>query len=180
MAVYPRELYMSTNNFKYENILIKCPDFNFGGICEECEKRGIEEDCEHIERDFDKYAYDTYIEDIQDELSKIGFEACDKYESGREGGKIIAEWGQEDNCFIKYLQVIIRSGYYSGANIDYTIDGDFCPDEENTAECRHARMLQKQFDKQVARLEKILRKNGTELLKVAQFSNGEAMYQVKK
>jgi hypothetical protein len=175
---------MSTNNFKFENILITIPDFNFYHESEACDcdnkdKDGIcKQQGEYV--DYDNFAYNEYVEEMQEQLKKIGFESCDKWESGRDGGKIIAEWGQEDNCFIKYLQVVIRSGYYSGANIDYTIDGDFCPDEESKKEIRHARMLQKQFDKQVVKLEKILRKNGTELLKVAQFSNGEAMYQVKK
>lgn len=170
---------MSTNNFKYDNVLITCPEFCFKHDCvlseceETCEREGEYEE-------FDQFAYDEYVSDIQSQLSKIGFESCNKWESGRDGGKIIASWGQEDDCFVKYLEVVIRSGYYDGMNIDYTIDGDFCPNEESKAECRHVNALQKKFDKQVVRLEKILRKNGQELIKVAQFSNGEAVYQLKK
>lgn len=173
---------MSTNNFSFENILVVLPDFNFYHDCEsgnscdgskDCDKKG---ECEG----FDDFAYDEYVKDMQDKLEKIGFESCDKWDNDRNyGGKIIAEWGQEDNCFIKYLQVVIKSGYYSGANIDWTVDGDFCPDEESKKEVAHVVVLQKRFDKQVEKLEKILRKNGTELLKVAQFSNGEAVYKKK-
>lgn len=172
---------MSTNNFSYENVLITLPSFNYDykKPCKCCDN----EDCEYSELDseFDDFAYREYIKDIQSQLEKIGFILCDKSDNDRNYcGNIIAEWGQEDNCFIKYLQVVIRNGYYEGANIDYTIDGDFCPDEENKKEVRHVQALQKKFDKQVVRLEKILRKNGTELLKVGQFSNGEAVYKLKK
>lgn len=173
---------MSTNNFSYENVLIAVPEFTFGGICEECEEKGIVVDCEHIEPEFDTFAYDEYVKEVQEQLKKIGFEACDKSDNDRNyGGTIIAEWGQEDNCFIKYLQVVIKNGYYSGANIDWTSDGDFCPEnEQNKKEVAHIKALQNKFDRMVAKTEKILRKNGTELIKVAQFSNGEAIYETKK
>jgi hypothetical protein len=147
---------MSTNNFKFENILVVLPDFTYD--------EGQE---------FDTFAFDEYVGEIQDELEKIGFDSCDKYESGRDGGQIIAEYGlQDESGMIKYLQVVVRSGYYSGQNIDYTFDGEF--DDEYNNEKNNATM-----DRKVKQLEKILRKNGTEMLKVAQFSSGEAVYILK-
>lgn len=176
---------MSTNNFSFENILVVLPDFNYDykKPCKCCE----DENCEYAELDseFDDLAYNEYIANVQSQLEKIGFESSkDEWERSynRSGsiGRIIAKWGQEDNCFVKWLEVVVRSGYYGGMNIDYTIDGDFCPqDEQNKKEIKHIEALQKKFDKQVARLEKILRKNGTEMLKVGQFSNGEAVYKLK-
>jgi len=173
---------MSTNNFSYENILVKTPDFLFGGICEECEEKGIVVDCEHIEPEFDEFCYDEYVADVQKQLEKIGFESCDKADNDRSyPGTIIASYGQEDDGFIKYLEVVIRNGYYDGANIDYQIDGEFCPqNEQNKKECAHIDALNRKFDRIVAKTEKILRKNGQELLRVGVFSNGEAVYKLKK
>lgn len=126
---------------------------------------------------------DEYVADVQSQLEKIGFESCDKWDNDRSyEGKIIAKWGLEDNDgMIKWLEVVIRSGYYSGANIDYTIDGDFgIENEQNKKQVVRYEAMNRKFDRQVVKVEKILRKNGTEMLKVAQFSNGEAVYKIKK
>lgn len=170
---------MSTNNFKFENILVVCPSFNFDykKPCRCCD----DEDCEYSElgSDFDNFAYDEYVKDLQKQLEKIGFDSCEKYTLH---GKIIAKYGLEDtDGMIVWLEVIIRSGYYEGMNIDYTIDGDFgIENEENKKQVAHYEVMHRKLDRLVAKTEKILRKSGTEMLKVAQFSNGEAMYQLKK
>lgn len=170
---------MSTNNFKYENVLVVLPDFNFyheseGCDCEDKDEKGIcKMQGDYV--DFDKYAYDEYIGDMQSKLEKIGFSSCERWDNDRNyGGKIIAEWSIYDkNDNRKDIEVVVRSGYYNGANIDYTItEGDYDYTETNT--------MKNKIDSKIRRLEKILRKNGTEMLKVAQFSNGEAMYQLKK
>jgi hypothetical protein len=174
---------MSTNNFKYDNILIKTPEFVFGGICSECEKKGVENDCEHIEPEFDNFCYDEYVSDVQSQLEKIGFESCDKYDKDRNyGGKIISRFGMEDtDGMIVWLEVVIRSGYYSGMNIDYTIDGDFgIENEQNKKQVAHYEAMHRKLDRLVKKTEEILRKNGTELTLVGVFSNGEAVYKLKK
>lgn len=162
---------MSTNNFKFENILIAIPDFNI-----------VTEDEEYI--GYNESAHHDYITDVQSQLEKIGFESCDKWDNDRSyNGNIIASWGLQDNkdLMIKYLEVVVRGGYYGGANIDYIIDGDFgVENEQNKKQIAHYEALNRKFDRMVEKTEKILRKNGTELLKVAQFSNGEAAYEVKK
>lgn len=173
---------MSTNNFSFENILIVIPDF---GIYHDCEASECFADCNRQDEFdmFDDFAYDEYIADVQRQLEKIGFESCDKWDDNRNyNGKIIARWGLEDNDgMIKWLEVVIRSGYYSGANIDYTIDGDFgVENEQSKKQRKHWEAMNRKFDRQVEKTEKILRKNGTELLKVGQFSNGEAVYEKKK
>lgn len=99
-----------------------------------------------------------------------------------DGGHIVAKWGLLDNDgMIKWLEVVIRSGHYSGMNIDYTIDGDFGIErEQNKKQVAHYEAMNRKFDRQKRKVEKILRENGKELLKVGQFSNGEAVYKLKK
>lgn len=169
---------MSTNNFSFNNILVVIPDFNFYHESEGCDCENKNEDgvCKRAGDyiDFDQWGHDNYIEEVQKQLQEIGFDSCDKYENGGSyGGKVIAQYGVEDKTgMIKWLEVVIRSGYYSGANIDYTIDGDFADGIPRTA-------LDKTFNRLVRQTEEILRKNGTEMLKVGQFSNGEAFYELK-
>ena len=166
---------MSTNNFKFENILVVLPSFNYD-YKKPC-KCHDDEDCEYAEldSDFDHFAYNEYVKNVQSQLEKIGFESCDGLDFNRNyGGRIIASWSIYDkNDNRKEIEVVIRSGYYDGANIDYTItEPDYVFADTKT--------IQKKIDSKIQHLEKILRKNGTELLKVAQFSNGEAVYKIKK
>lgn len=167
---------MSTNNFKYENILVVIPDFNFDNRCmnEDCEhfeSEGI--NCEHVNTyyEFNTEDYNMYVKDLQEQLQKIGFDSCDRNDNDRSySGQIIAEWSIYDkNGNIKDIEVVIRSGYYQGANIDYIItEGDYDYTETKT--------MKKKIEVKIRQLEKILRKNGEEYLKVASFSNGEAFY----
>ncbi len=154
---------MSTNNFKFENILIVIPDFTFD--------EGQE---------YDTMSYDNYVGELFTELQKIGFEECDKWEKDNSyDGHIIAKWGLEDtDGMIKWLEVVIRNGYYADQNIDYVIDGDFgIENEQNKKQIAHYESMNRKFDRQVKKLEKILRANGEELKKVGNFSNGEAVYE---
>lgn len=170
---------MSTNNYKFENILIVIPDFKFDNRClnEECEhfeEEGIH--CEHVSDyyDFDTEGFNMYIKDIQSQLKKIGFDDCGGYEKDSSYlGKIIAsiELLDKNDDVYKSMNVVVRSGYYSGENIDYTI-------EDNSNDKPIAK-LDKKFDTIINKVKKILRASGTELLKVAQFSNGEAVYKKK-
>lgn len=163
---------MSTNNFKYENILVVIPDFKFDNRClnEECEyfeREGV--NCEHVDTyyEFDTEGYNMYVKDLQEQLQKIRFNSCNR--SDRYEGSIIADWSIEDkNGNLKTVEVVIRNGYYEGANIDYSIEDDGYYKETKTREDKIA--------SKVRQLEKILRKNGEEYLKVASFSNGEAVY----
>jgi hypothetical protein len=169
---------MSTNNFKFENILVVIPDFKFDNRCmdEDCEhyeSEGV--NCEHVDTyyEYDTEGYNMYVKDMQEQLTKIGFTSRDSWNHDNNyNGYIIADWVIEDKeGNLKVLEVVIRNGYYDGANIDYTIiEGEYTGNKT----------LDKKFESQVKKLEKLLRKNGTELLKVGQFSNGEAVYQLKK
>jgi len=175
---------MSTNNFKFDNVLIVTPDFNFYHDCECGNDCDGEADCtKKGDVDFNDFAYNEYVSDVQSQLEKIGFESCDKSDYDRNySGKIIAKYEMYDtDGMIKWLEVVIRSGYYDGANIDYIIDGDFgIENEQNKKQIAHYQAMQNKFNRLVDKTEKILRKNCTEMLKVGQFSNGEAVYQLKK
>lgn len=155
---------MGTNNYKWDNILIAIPYFDF------------------IEHGYNEFIYDEYVESIQQQLEKIDFELCDKLENDRYYSHIIARWGLQDNDgMIKWLEVVVRAGYYNGANIDYIIDGDFgIESEQNSRYIAHYEAMNRKFNKQVSKLEKILRANGKELQQIGTMSNGEGVYKLKK
>ena len=177
---------MSTQNFKFENVLIKTPDFNLYHECDSGDDiEGCPVDCEKAGEfiEFDDFAFDCYVKEVQDSLEKIGFESCDKSDNDRNyPGKIIAQYGVEDkDGMIVWVEVVIRSGDYEGANIDYTIDGDFgIENEQNKKQVKHYEAMHRKLDRKCEQLKKLLRKNGTELTRVGVFSNGEAVYKIKK
>lgn len=145
---------MSTNNFAFENILValddeQAEDFDF------FIKENIQVDLE--EKFPEGYRSDNYL---HDGLSQ-------SY-----GGKemFVIEFRDRTGELYKTLQVIYRGGYYGGMNLDYLIT-----DEGN--ECVGTKGLDNKIESATKKIEKILRSHGQELIKVAQFSNGEAMYQ---
>lgn len=162
---------MSTNNFSYDNILVVLPDF-----CLYDDRGGFIE--------YDNFLFDEYIADMQSRLSKIGLYSVNKNDNNRNyAGKIISEYLLEDTSHYNmgnvYIEVVIRSGYYSGENIDYYIDGDFyVENEESKMQSKIYQSLHKKIDNKCKQIENILKKHGGEqYIKTAQFSNGEAMYQ---
>lgn len=171
---------MSTQNYFYKNILIEIPDFNFDNRCldEDCSQFEKEDgDCEHIDTyyTFDTEAYNMYVQELQEQLEKLNFVSCNQSDNERDyHGTIIAELEIENDQGETWrtIQVIIRSAYYSGGNLDYEViehDEDIIP----------TKWMQKKLESKITRLEKILRKNGTELLRLGVFSNGEAIYKKK-
>lgn len=178
---------MSTQNFKYENVLITIPDFKFDNRCMDEECPHYEEEgnhCEHVSDhyDYDTEAYEIYVQEVQEQLKKIGFEDCDSFKNDRNyGGKIISSYcllDKNDDVY-KAVEVVIRNGYYHGANIDYTIE-DSTESIYGSNDNTKIKTLDKKFDAKIVKLEKILQKNGTELTRVGVFSNGEAVYKLKK
>jgi hypothetical protein len=102
-----------------------------------------------------------------------------------------------DICVEVRVNAVIRSGYYEGANLDYEVEYytgsgwedsiDFKYDFENhsdmrsglqTIQTKHAeRWAEKIADELVEELERIFTQVSTPYRKVAQFSNGEAVYE---
>jgi len=177
---------MSTNNFKFENILAVIPDFSFDNRCldEECshfeeDLDGGEPKCEHCDNyyEYDTEGYKMYVEELQGQLSEIGFEdSSGTDDDSSYSGDYVSSFvfGDDYNSY-KTINVILRSGYYEGINLDYEIDDyyDGCFTKSKIAK------MDKQIASKIVKLEKIIRKNCTELLKVGQFSNGEALYKLK-
>jgi len=177
---------MSTNNFKYKNVLVVLPDFSFDNRCldEDCEhfeSEGI--NCEHVDDyyDFDTEGYNMYKKEMQEKLSAIKLPKCigggdsDRYDSDRNyGGTIIYDFSvyNKDGDIYTAVEVVIRNGYYADMNIDYTVNREYGDDNSK---------LDKSIKVLCNKIEKVLKKyGGKEYLKVAQFSNGEAVYQKVK
>lgn len=131
--------------------------------------------------------YEFLFEDIRNVLEEeftTDFIKKDEWDSNRNyEGKIIAEINKsvEDEQII--VSIIIRSGYHDGANLDW--DARFFVIEDNYQEeydldCIDIDKFPKvreEFNKIIDRVEKIYSKLSTPLKKVAQLSNGEAIYQ---
>lgn len=138
---------MSTNNFNFKNICVVVEDKNY---------------------------YEGYIEDTAEFISeKIkGFEI-----------PAVRKWVDE-NLVLGYVDfhknngehyarvyITFNSGYYADACLDYTIEreSDYGYIEVNNS-------TEKKIDSKCRVIEKVLRGLGQEVIKVAQFSNGEAVY----
>lgn len=143
---------MSTNNFSFKNILV-----------------AIDDDQAEI---FDDYI----VPEIQEEL-ELRFpkgNRADGYPRNENGKKIfdIPVYLPNGELY-KEITVLWRSGYYSGANIDYIIEDSSYRSYEPTS----TKTVDAKVVSTCRAVEKILRRHGTELRKVGQFSNGEAVYQ---
>jgi hypothetical protein len=150
---------MSTNNFAFHNILI---------AVEDAEAEMIEE-----------FPIPQLKEELQGKF-KEGYESDEYMNDGLSrsyGGKEIFRIPVTTNQGETYRMIIVyyRGGYYGGANIDYYVSQD-----GYYAEPKGTKTLDKEIASQSKKIEKILRKYGTELTKVANFSNGEAVYKVKQ
>ena len=171
---------MSTNNFKFENVLAVVPDFKFDNRCLEEECPHFEEEGNHCEHVCDVWEYDTegfdmFIDEVKADLLKAGFEASSGYDTDRNyTANYIAEktiYNSKDEAYKKIL-VLWRSGYYDGANIDWEV--------EDIDEAEETEFLKSKVSINERKAKKIILKHCTELLKVGQFSNGEAVYKLKK
>jgi len=173
---------MSTNNYKWKNVLVVVPEFKFDNRCMDEECSHYEEEltdgeplCEHCDNyyDYDTEGFKMYVEEVQEELSKIGFESCDEMDNERNyEGNIISQLSYMDSHdnIIATIQVVIRNGYYDGMNIDYTLE--YQMDTTKSMEQKIATLCNK--------VAKILKASGTELQQLGTMSNGEGVYQLKK
>lgn len=180
---------MGTNNFYYKNMLAVEPDFNFYHDSEGCECEDDERDEKGICKmngdyeDFDDWSHRNFIQDLQYDLEKIGFEIPEGgyfnkcsfgYPIDRNfGGRCIARvsFNFKDGDGYKEIEVLEFHGYYQGANIDYDlIEDDYYQGDRKT------KLLDKQIEKKIKALEKTIYKHCERYIKVGQFSNGEAVY----
>lgn len=196
---------MGTNNFSYKNVLIVAPDFRFDNRCldEECPhfeedwaELGSEPTCSHVDTyyDFDEESYRMWKGDIKEGLNNLAKEIdklktynnvyyteLDSFDKerdycGHELFKFVIS-DKENNTY-KEIKIVVRDGYYTGANLDYEIE-DVLDWYINPLSKSEEARLDKQVEVLCKKIEKVLKTFGEEYLKVGQFSNGEALYQKK-
>jgi len=158
-----------------------------------------------IDDDGENTDWDLIEEMIEEELRTKGFEIQkDKWLGDRNyNGKILGEkivWDKKE-IYSYCLKAIIRSGYYSGANLDWELDwidvynneydeiniadilisADFIetPLTEKQAEAIEQK-LRASADEDIEKLEKLYSKLSTPLVCRGIFSNGEAVYEKAK
>ena len=162
---------MGASNFYYKNILAVID-------LEDAEQQNNEFLCEDIVNDT--------ISNIQHDLNKINIRNVCGYEeddfinnfpiSNNYGGKLIYTIKKETEDYIMYIQVILYSGYYSSANVDYNIIYEGLDITDEDAEIKADN---KTNDKLIDKVINII-KEYTENYKVtAKFSNGETIYNKK-
>lgn len=173
---------MSTNNFAYDNICVVVHNDTeyYCGDCDvyqtnesKCEKCGEEMQDDNVE-DF----YDADISnwgDILEERIK-GFTKGGKLrDSNRNYPRAVLgsiDVYKASGDLYATIYAVYTSGYYSGACLDYVIEYDEYDEQLKSYDAR----VQKKCDY----LAKILRTFGTEVRRVAVFSNGEAVYEKVK
>lgn len=143
---------MSTNNFNFKNICVVVSDDDY---------------------------YDGYVEDSAEFLKeKIkGVEV-----------QVPAKWLGNDSRVLGYVDfeksngehyariyVTLNSGYYADACLDYVVER-----ESDYGYIEVSKSIETKIDSKCRAIAKALRTMGQEVIKVAQFSNGEAMYKAIK
>lgn len=161
---------MSTNNFYYNNVLFTVDDTDddYGEIYE-INKSFLLDDLQNDKYLAKRYGY--HDETDNDELHS--------YSSTK-----IAEYFTDES--IKYnnyytVEVVVRTGYYSGYNYDYNIieyslDG-YIVSVNEYENCKTTTKQSKQIENITKRITRILNNHSTELTKIGQLDNGEAIYQ---
>lgn len=138
---------MSTNNFSYENICVVVHDEEESDSFFETDFIVWKSELERIVKGFIPEEKDNWLNNDKLKLGYIPF-----YKSNGEHYATI--W------------VTYKSGYYVGACLDYIIERDF----------EGLKTFENKIESKCKAIEKVLRTFGQEVIKVAQFSNGEAVY----
>lgn len=123
------------------------------------------------------WQYDDFIDELEEELKKIK-----EYSSNKNYGKWLGDkkvigtievyyYDHNYNQWTTgYIYITIEDGYYQGCMIDVDLDDFKGVDIGKT--------VQKKIDRYCLRVEKILAKITTPIVRVATFSNGEAIYKL--
>lgn len=164
---------MSTNNFTYENICVVVhePDY----YCYDCEVQ-TDGKClickKEIENEIDwnndiQYWKDKIAKKIKGFIPVFG----EKWDNN---ALILGEWStnRQDGTEYANIKVTYRSGYYSGACLDYIIEYN---DDEYYKNMR-PETFEKRVLKTQAKISTLLKSFGVQVVRVANFSNGEAIY----
>jgi len=138
---------MGTNNFTFQNICVVVH----------------EDGMEHFDSDIN-YWRDCLTHQI------IDFTAENKPTWTRQGAYILGDvsFYRGNGDLYATIYITYKSGYYDSACLDYVTEFE----DENTK----IKRLNLAISKRENRIKQVLRRYGTEILKVGQFSNGEAVY----
>ena len=121
------------------------------------------------------YQYGDLVMNLQTEFKS----EKDLWDSDRNyGGHIIAQVEKEFGKWAVEFDIIIRSGYYAGVNLDW--ECRIIDVEERTenylGEIKLPKRIQSWIDNRIKKIEKVFADYSTPLICTARFSNGEAMY----
>lgn len=156
---------MSTNNFYFENVLniVQLNDEDY-----EVNNMMIEDITINLFEELDKYKFFETMNLFNDN------EFIDKGRiSMNYGGKIILRLFRDNSDYNFMIDVVLYNGYYADCNIDYSITIDNFTERYKDEDIENFKVNQKM----IRILEKLLNKFTVPARKVAQFSNGEAMYE---
>lgn len=146
---------MSTNNFTYKNICVVVHDSN----------------------DADDYFYNEDIECWKQKLeSEVkGFEMF-KNRNWNGDALILGEYmlHRKNGDWYASIQVTYQSGYYVGACLDYDI---IYNEDTEDIENKKPKTMEAKLQTKVSKISLVLKTFGVQIVKVGNFSNGEAVYQ---
>lgn len=149
---------MSTNNFNYKNICVVVHD-------------DIDDDYPFINEDID-----SWKEILNDKIKNFQIPYKNIWvKDGLVLGNV--DFYKKNGEHYATIYATYKCGYYAGACLDYIVEYE----DDSWGDEVRLKTLDKKIENKCRAIEKVLRTFGTEVRKVGQFSNGEAVYEkVKK
>lgn len=139
---------MGTNNFTFQNICVVVDGDNV-------------------------HDFDQFIDNVADYLldKVVGFERKTERAWTKQEALIIGEvdFHKGNGEHYATISITYKSGYYADGCLDYVT--------EYTEYSKPVKRIEKEVIQRENRIKQVLRKFGTEIKKVGQFSNGEALYE---
>jgi len=181
---------MGTSNFHYNNCLYTVETaYTDEESGEEIQDEFIYEDTkENLSYEVDKIKNSTQVNDFDtdnEELSSFPSQVLTTLYIGEQQSLYFNEQEKEykreyGSQSLFYIQIVLRSGYYEGLNIDYNIieeyNTDFSTETLHNEECTPNKTTQKKLSSTIKKLEKIFSMFSTKTEVIAKFSNGETIY----
>lgn len=158
---------MSTSNFSYRNNLFIVP---------------VEDEDLAFEQELLEDSIASALEADFAANSRYSVERVDRSDNDRSyPGHVFAEVvyrrDVHDDTIEMRAPVIFRGGYYSGANIDYYVEE---PEYLGSYETPRQAYLDQDGFRMIRGIERVLSRLTSPAYRVATFSNGESVYQLKK
>ena len=127
------------------------------------------------------YEYDDLMGNIATDKRLKKYNEVDEWEGE---SKIFYRKDIDKGCYSLHIKLIIRSGYYSGATLDWEVDADsekvregYEREEDVDIDSETLPQYIRNFlNREIDKIEKVYADYTTPVIKVAQFSNGEAVY----